>query len=206
MPQEQYELPRDIVYAYRREIGKFLVDEDQYSEEIKNAPLTGLPVFSVTIPEVAAGDFGEEPGGWRVMALTEDRTHCLAVADISIETRRPEVVSLLRNNGQSRPAEAFFRLYNRAQSGHDGQLKLLEVPALLQDAFWLTGATDEEDEFIPLPGPENQDSAKQRRVPYLKLLRELIPQFLPFDNPPGKQRFKRPNPPPPPKKEPKKKA
>lgn len=177
--------PQPFLDALQRGIGDFVNSSDPFRERFLMAPAAGVPIFTLTLSDVADGNWAAAaPSGWRLVVGEE--TGSFALAEIAAGKRHPQprMVSLSQD---PRVADFSKRLQEIQQtepftSMQDVELRLLRIPALLVEAFWLRSPDGNDNVVVPIMAPSNVERRPFRIDEFLRVLEPLTQKFLAFDS------------------------
>jgi len=189
--QQQFkpEAPQQIVEAFRQGLDNFVRNNASYRERLKNAGPTGLPIFTLTLDDVAQGKLNANPVGWRLLfggSATEDTVEP-TLADVATTGRHtaPQVVGFSQNEQVTEFFQHFEKILQMEQlivAGMGFNLALLRIPGLTVDAFWLRSRAGGADIVVPIRGPANLELRQYSLDEFLRALRPLAGKFLAFNN------------------------
>lgn len=144
------------------------------------AAWVGFNVFTLEIPQLANGLGGAAEVGWRFVSPNQD----VAADVVGASDQQPRMISLLRYGDDDRPlqalteAEALLEGYDTAY-----QLRVLRIPGILLEAFWLIPADGGSQLLIPIRTGSSR-LARMKAYPvggFLEIARTLAAEFLKFD-------------------------
>ncbi|MFN0103636.1 MAG: hypothetical protein ACKV2U_16285 [Bryobacteraceae bacterium] len=180
--------PNEMLEAFQKGIDTFLSSEDTRREELKSASPAGVAIYTLALPHVAAGKWtGARAVGWRLVTGNEAGTEAgeQALADIATGERHPQprMVSFYPQAQSAEFIKNFREILetDQLQSARGFGLRLLRIPALLTDAFWIRSPDGMNDTMVPILA-----SATMKKRPYapdefLRALQPLVKKFLAFD-------------------------
>ena len=189
--QQQFkpEAPQQIVEAFRLGLDNFVRSNALDREKLRNAGPAGLPIFTLTLEEVAQGKLNTNPVGWRLLFGRPAGTETVepTLADVAITGRHttPQVVSFSQNPQVAEFFQHFEKILQAEQlivAELGFQLALLRIPGLTVDAFWLRSPAGGNDVVIPIRGPANLERRQYTVDEFVRTLQPLVKKFLAFDN------------------------
>ena len=181
-------VPPQIVEAFLLGLDNFGRSNAPDREEFMSAGPTGLPILTLTLDDLGAGNFITNQVGWRLLfdGPAGTGTSAQTLADVATAGRHttPQVVSF----SQHAHVAEFFRQFEQilladqlsnAEGGF--KLALLRIPGLTVDAFWLQSPGGESDVVIPIRGPANLERKQYTKDEFVRTLQPLVEKFRAFN-------------------------
>ncbi|MBL8296302.1 MAG: hypothetical protein JNN08_30945 [Bryobacterales bacterium] len=144
---------------------------------------SGFNVFTLQIDHLAEGLGAAVQVGWRFVSPNQD-----AAADVvagKSGDQQPRVINLLRYAADDRPLQAVAAVQSLPELNEsEYELRVLRIPGILLEAFWLVSAEGNRDLLVPVL---TRSSRFKRMNAYpvtefLKIARVLADEFLKFDH------------------------
>ena len=140
----------------------------------------GLNVFTLQIRHLNEGVGAATPAGWRFLSGGEVAADVVAGKDGEL----PRMTSLLRDPLVDRAAKAVREVENLPEVARsDYELRVLRVPGILIEAFWLISTQGGTDLLVPALTKSNRLKRMQAYTvgDFLEIARTLARDFLEFD-------------------------
>jgi len=165
----------------------FTSPNDPLANDLKTGRL-GLHIFTLGLRDIANGLESVKPAGWRFLAghppgevLAADVTEAIPGSGTNAV---PKMTSLSHDSLIGGAIRAIHEVETLPElQGHNYELRVLRIPGLLIEAFWLKSLDGGDDLVVPVltRGAELKAMRAYPIAQFLEIARPMVAKFLKFD-------------------------